>query len=83
MNYITWTYLLRGVGILLLLPSLFSEQFLRWFPGLEDRRITMALFIAGVCVFVLAAVAHFVLRQRELRQRAREERDEKLGSGGV
>lgn len=74
MNYVTWTYLLRAVGILLLLPSLFYDQFLAWFPGLEDRRVTMALFVAGVTVFTVAAVAHFVLRRMELRRLDKEDR---------
>jgi hypothetical protein len=74
MNYATWTYLLRAVGILLLLPSLFYDQFLAWFPGLEDRRVTMVLFVAGVTVFIVAAVAHFVLRRMELRRLDKEDR---------
>ncbi len=74
-NYPFWTYAMRGVGILLLLPSLFYEQFLRWFPGLEDRRITFALFVAGVAVFMIAAIAHFLLHRRELTLREREEKE--------
>ncbi len=81
MHFSTWTYLLRGVGILLLLPSLFYDQFLRWFPGLEDRRVTSALFIAGVSVFAIAAITHFVLRQRELRREEQEDRAERLQAG--
>jgi len=73
LHYTTWTYALRAVAILLLLPSLFYDQFLGWFPGLEDRRITMALFVAGVALFSLAAIAHFILRQRDLRRRAQDD----------
>ena len=75
-NYPFWTYAMRGLGILLLLPSLFYEQFLRWFPGLEDRRITFALFVAGVAVFMTAAIAHFLLHRRELSLREKEEKEE-------
>lgn len=73
MNYMTWTYSIRALGILLLLPSLFYDQFLRWFPGLEDRRITMALFVLGVSLFMGAAVVHFILRQNELRDRSKNQ----------
>ena len=71
MNYFVATYLVRFVGILLIILSLFPSLFLNWFPGLEDRRATWVLFGIGVLVYAGAAIIFQILRKKE-RERNRD-----------
>jgi len=66
-NAIGWTWVLRGLGILLLLPTLFADQFLRIFPGLEDPRISRALFYAGITLFLSGAILYYFFRRYAVR----------------
>ncbi len=76
MNYVVATYLIRFVGILLVIPAIFPLTFANWFPGLEDRRIGWVLFIAGVSIYIVASVVYHILRQKErARHRAEMERN--------
>lgn len=59
-----WTWILRTLGVLLLLPTIFADQFLRIFPGLEDPRIARVLFYAGISLFLSGAVLYYVFRRR-------------------
>jgi len=68
MNYVIATYLVRFVGILLVIPALMPITFANWFPGLEDRRIGWALFAIGVSVYIGASIAYHIFRQRERRK---------------
>jgi predicted membrane channel-forming protein YqfA (hemolysin III family) len=78
MNYIVATYLVRFVGILLVIPALFPSWFLSRFPGLEDRRIGWVLFAIGIMVYAIASIVYAILRKRELnRHRAEMEELEK------
>lgn len=71
MNYFVATYLARFVGILLIIPSLFPSLFLRWFPGLEDRRAAWVLFGMGVLIYAVAAIIFQIMRKKE-RERNRD-----------
>ena len=68
MNYVVATYLVRLVGILLIIPAIMPITFANWFPGLEDRRIGCVLFMIGVAVYIGASVAYHIFRQRERRK---------------
>ena len=72
MNHVVATYLVRFVGILLIIPALFPSWFQNSFPGLEDRRIGMVLFIVGVVVYIGASIAYHILRKKELARRRAE-----------
>ncbi len=72
MNYVVVTYLVRFVGILLVIPAILPVTFANWFPGLEDRRIGWALFGVGVLVYIGASIAYAMLRKRELARRRLE-----------
>lgn len=64
MSAVAWTWILRAVGLALLTPALFYDTFVRIFPGLEDRRITQSLFLAGVLFFVAGAILFYFVRRR-------------------
>lgn len=65
MNMQSLSYLLRFIGILLILPSLFSRnRVYQLLPGLEAfPRLLEVLFFAGIFVFLAGAVLHFIFRR--------------------
>ena len=73
MNYIVATYLVRLVGILLLIPAIFPPLFIGWFPGLEDRRASWVLFAVGITIYAGAAIAYRILYKREQERRRKED----------
>jgi len=73
MNYIVATFLVRLVGILLLIPAIFPLGFISWFPGLEDRRASWVLFAVGIVVYAGAAVVYRILYRREQDRRRKED----------
>jgi hypothetical protein len=75
MTYFFWTYLVRGLGLLLVLPSLFPSMFINWFPGLEDRRIAWILFAVGVAVYIGASVVFQICKKRERTKKDAWEED--------
>ena len=64
-----WTYILRAIGILLLLPVMYPPPFLRVFPGLEDPRVMRVLLWAGVFIFMAGAISYFIIRSVQRKQR--------------
>ena len=72
MNHVVATYLARFVGILFIIPGLFPSWFSNWFPGLEDRRISLVLLALGILIYVGASAAYYVLRKKELARRREE-----------
>jgi hypothetical protein len=75
MNYIVATYLVRFVGILLLIPAIFPAWFINWFPGLEDRRASWVLFAAGIAIYAGASVVYRIFYKKE-QDRRRAEKEE-------
>ncbi|MCL2282389.1 MAG: hypothetical protein FWC26_03635 [Fibromonadales bacterium] len=75
MNYIVATYLIRLVGVLLIIPSLMPITFSRWFPGLIAESTRWVPFIAGVAIYIGASIAYHIFRQRERRKANERERD--------
>jgi len=72
MSYIVATYLARFVGILLIVPALFPTLFINWFPGLEDRRASWALFAVGIAIYVVASITYRIFYKKEQAQRRAE-----------
>jgi len=72
MSYIVATYLARFVGILLLIPAIFPVWFVNWFPGLEDRRASCALFAVGIAIYAGASITYRIFYKKEQAQRRAE-----------
>jgi len=72
MNYVVATYLVRFVGLLLVVPAILPVTFANWFPGLVDRRIGWGLFVAGIAIYIGASIAYHILRKKELKRRREE-----------
>jgi len=75
MNYIVATYLVRLVGILLLIPAIFPLGFISWFPGLEDRRASWVLFAVGITIYAGASIVYRILYRKEQERRRAEKED--------
>jgi len=70
MDLRTITYILRGIGIVLLLPSLFYSQLINLIPVLEEYpQVAGNLFITGVFVFLVGAGLYFYDRAKESRRK--------------
>jgi len=72
MNYVFATYLARLVGFLLLIPAIFPAWFINWFPGLEDRRASWALFAVGIAIYAGASVTYRIFYKKEQARRRAE-----------
>ncbi|MDR1811875.1 MAG: hypothetical protein LBQ87_03535 [Candidatus Fibromonas sp.] len=72
MNYVVVTYLIRFLGILLIVPAIFPVTFANWFPGLEDRRIGWVFFGAGTLVYIGASITYAILSKKESVRRRSE-----------
>lgn len=74
------TYVLRGLGIVFVLLSLFGHSvILNLFPGLECQSIN-PIFYSGVVVYLVGAAIYFVINKKEKAERRRrmiEEAEEK------
>lgn len=65
------TYVLRGLGFILVLLSLFGHSILlNLFPGLEGQSIN-PIFYSGIVVYLLGAVIYFFVN-RKLREDKRK-----------
>ena len=65
MDLRTLSYVLRGIAILLILPSLFYTQLINLIPILEEYpQIAGNLFISGVIVFLVGAILYFYDRSK-------------------
>jgi hypothetical protein len=72
MNYVVATYLLRLVGILLILPAFFPNWFVEWFPGLEAPSMGWVFFAAGITVYVGASIVYRIFYKKEQARRRAE-----------
>jgi hypothetical protein len=75
MNYMVATYIVRILGILLVIPAMFPSWFLNWFPGLEDRRVSWVLFALGIAIYGGASLIFFIFNKKEQARRRREMRE--------
>lgn len=67
------TYVLRGLGFILVLLSLFGHSILlNLFPGLEGASIN-PLFYSGLAVYLVGALIYFVINKKERAERRKRE----------
>ena len=70
------TYVLRGLGFVLVLLSLFGHSvILNLFPGLEGTSIN-PIFYSGIAVYLVGAVIYFFVNMKEKAERRRREIEE-------
>lgn len=73
------TYVLRGLGFVLVLLSLFGHNvILNLFPGLEGQSIN-PIFYSGIAVYLVGAVIYFFVNKKEKAERRRREIEEATG----
>lgn len=74
------TYVLRGLGFVLVLLSLFGHSLiLNVFPGLEGQSIN-PIFYSGIGVYLVGAVLYFFVNKK-IRSERRKREIEELTSG--
>ena len=67
------TFVLRALGFILVLLSLFGhELILNVFPGLEGTSIN-PIFYSGIAVYAAGAVTYFFVNKKRRADRRREE----------
>ena len=77
------TYVLRALGFVLVLLSLFGHSFiLNVFPGLEGMSIN-PIFYSGIIVYLLGAVIYFFINKKEKADRRRQEIEESYKKAGL
>lgn len=70
------TYVLRGLGFVLVLLSLFGHGLiLNIFPGLEGKSIN-PIFYSGILVYLMGAVIYFFINKKEKADRRRRKIEE-------
>lgn len=74
-SLMTWSWILRGLGMLSLLPAIFPHYFLRMLPGLEPSHFQM-LLLGGTLLFVSGAVTYHIARKQEKEARARRMKED-------
>ncbi len=73
------TYVLRGLGFVLVLLSLFGHGLiLNIFPGLEGQSIN-PIFYSGLGVYLVGAVIYFFVNKKIRAERRRAEIEEATG----
>lgn len=73
------TYVLRGLGFILVLLSLFGHSvILNVFPGLEGMSIN-PIFYSGIAVYLIGAVIYFFVNKKIRAERRRSEIEEATG----
>ena len=73
MKLVIVTYVLRALGFILVLLSLFGHSLLlNLFPGLEGQSIN-PIFYSGVVVYLVGAVIYFFINKKEREDRRRRE----------
>lgn len=73
------TYVLRALGFVLVLLSLFGHGFiLNIFPGLEGQSIN-PIFYSGLGVYLIGAVIYFFVNKKIRAERRRAEIEEATG----
>ena len=82
-NLVIVTYVLRALGFVLVLLSLFGHSFiLNLFPGLEGMSIN-PIFYSGIIVYLLGAVIYFFINKKEKAERRRREIEESYKAAGL
>jgi predicted membrane channel-forming protein YqfA (hemolysin III family) len=77
------TYVLRGLGFILVLLSLFGHEIiLNLFPGLEGKSIN-PIFYSGIVVYLIGAVIYFFINKKEKADRRRREIEESYKKAGL
>ena len=77
------TYVLRGLGFILVLLSLFGHEIiLNLFPGLEGMSIN-PIFYSGIVVYLIGAVIYFFINKKEKADRRRREIEESYKAAGL
>ena len=70
------TYVLRGLGFVLVLLSLFGHSvILNLFPGLEGHSIN-PIFYTGIVCYAIGAIVYFFINKKEKADRRRREIEE-------
>lgn len=70
------TYVLRALGFVLVLLSLFGHSvILNLFPGLEGQSIN-PIFYSGILCYAVGAVMYFFINKKEKAERRRREIEE-------
>ena len=70
------TYVLRALGFVLVLLSLFGHSvILNLFPALEGRSIN-PIFYSGILCYAVGAVIYFFINKKEKAERRRKEIEE-------
>ena len=73
---IVLTYVLRGLGFVLVILSLFGHGILlNLFPGLEGTSIN-PFFYSGLAVYLVGATIYFFVNKKRRADRRREEIEE-------
>jgi predicted membrane channel-forming protein YqfA (hemolysin III family) len=77
------THVLRALGFILVLLSLFGHEIiLNVFPGLEGRSIN-PIFYSGIVVYLVGAVIYFFINKKEKADRRRREIEESYKAAGL
>lgn len=77
------THVLRGLGFILVLLSLFGHEIiLNLFPGLEGKSIN-PIFYSGIVVYLIGAVIYFFINKKEKAERRRREIEESYKRAGL
>ena len=77
------THVLRVLGFILVLLSLFGHEIiLNIFPGLEGRSIN-PIFYSGIVVYLVGAVIYFFINKKEKADRRRREIEESYKAAGL
>lgn len=67
------TYVLRGLGFVLVLLSLFGHSvLLNLFPGLEGQSIN-PIFYSGIAVYLMGAVIYFFVNKKERAEKRKRD----------
>lgn len=70
------TYVLRGLGFVLVLLSLFGHSLLlNLFPGLEGQSIN-PIFYSGIVVYLVGAVVYFFVNKKLRADKRKRDIDE-------
>ena len=82
-NLVIVTYVLRGLGFVLVLLSLFGHSIiLNVFPGLEGMSIN-PIFYSGIVVYLVGAAIYFFINKKEMADRRRREIEESYKKAGL
>ena len=77
------TYVLRGLGFVLVLLSLFGHEIiLNLFPGLEGLSSNL-IFVPGIVIYMIGAVIYFFINKKEKADRRRREIEEAYKIAGL